>query len=85
MIHQFVAKLAEGENGMKTAAFVERLYGRATDSTCSSRDGDLFVAFDREADSLESALRTAIADIVAAGGTVASIEIEREEIQWLEA
>ncbi len=84
MVHQFTAKLSEPESGTETTSFCERLYGRAADATSSSRGGVVLVSFDREAESLEQALRSAIADIVAAGGTVASVEIEREEIvQWL--
>lgn len=84
MIHQFTAKLSEPESGPETTSFCERLYARAADVTSVSRGGVVLVSFDREAESLEQALRSAIADIVAAGGTVASVEIEREEIvQWL--
>ncbi len=84
MIHQFTARLTEPEAGSDTTAFCERLYAHATDATCSSRGGVVCVSFDRESESLETALRSAIADIVTAGGTVAAIEIEQEEIvQWL--
>ncbi len=84
MVHQFTAKLSDPESGAETTSFCERLYARATDVTSASRDGLVLVSFDREAESLEQALRSAIADIVAAGGTVSSVEIEREEIvQWL--
>ena len=84
MVHQFTAKLSEPESGLETTTFCERLYARAADATSASRGGTVLVSFGREGDSLEQALRSAIADIVAAGGTVNSVEIEREEIvQWL--
>ena len=84
MVHQFTAKLLEPESGGETTNFCERLYARAADATSASQGGTVLVSFDREAESLEQALRSAIADIVAAGGTVDSLEIEREEIaQWL--
>lgn len=84
MAHQFTAKLSDPESGTETTNFCERLYALATDATSTSRGGVVLVSFDREAESLEQALRLAIADIGAAGGTVASAEIEREEIvQWL--
>ena len=84
MTHQFTAKLADPEAGLATTEFCERLYAQAADATCASRGGAVCVTFDREAESLETAVRSAIADIVAAGGTVAAVEIEQEEIvQWL--
>ena len=85
MIHQFNAKIVEPESGSATTGFAERLYGIASDATCRSKGTTVFVEFDRDADSLEQAIRSAIADIVQAGGTVASVEIEQPEIsQWLQ-
>ena len=84
MIHQFTARVADPEAGLATTEFCDRLYGRAADATCSTRGGVVRVSFDRDAESLETAVRSAIADVVAAGGTVASVEIEQQEIgQWL--
>jgi hypothetical protein len=84
MIHQFTAKLADPKSGTETTNFCERLYARATDATGGSRGGIVTVSFDREAESLEQALRSAFANIVAAGGTEDSVEIELGEIvQWL--
>ena len=84
MVHQFTAKLVEPESGATTTAFADRLYEIADDITCVSFGTTVIVEFDREADSLEQAIRSAIADIVHAGGTVASVEIEHAEIaQWL--
>ncbi len=83
MNHEFIAKLTEPESGTATTEFAERLYGIASDLTCISRNGIVFVEFDRDATSLEQAIRSAIADIVKAGGTVASVEIEKDEIAQL--
>lgn len=77
MTHQFTARLTDPEAGSGTTEFCDRLYGCAADATCASQSGVVCVSFDREAESLETAVRSAIADIVAAGGTVASVEIER--------
>ena len=82
-IHKFIAKLTEPESGPATSEFAERLYGIASDLTCVSRNGTVFVECDRDATSLEQAIRSAIADIVQAGGTVESVEIEKDEIAQL--
>jgi hypothetical protein len=48
------------------------------DATPSSSGGVTRVAFDREARSLEDAIRSAIANVQAAGCTVARVEIDAE-------
>jgi hypothetical protein len=84
MMHQFTAKLATVETGPETTALAERLYGIATDALFVSRDGEVCVTFDRDADTLEEAVRSAIADIARAGARVLKIEIEHEEFAaWL--
>lgn len=80
MMYRFTAKLAEVECGVETAALVERIYGLAGDATCHSQNGVVWVAFDREASSLEQAFRSAIGDIVQAGSRVASVELDQEEL-----
>lgn len=48
------------------------------DGSPFSSDGVAAVGFDREADSLESAIRSAVADVQKAGCTVQKVEIERD-------
>ena len=84
MIHQFTARLATTETGHDTTALAERLYGIATDILFVSRGGEVFVTFDRDADTLEQAVRSAIGDVARAGARVLKIEIEHEEFAaWL--
>ncbi|MCY2989848.1 MAG: hypothetical protein NTY19_18545 [Planctomycetota bacterium] len=84
MIHQFTARLATAEAGPDTTALAERLYSIANDALLASRGGEVFVAFDRDADTLEQAVRSALADITRAGARVLKIEIEHEEFAvWL--
>jgi hypothetical protein len=84
MIHQFTARLATAESGPETTALAERLYRIATDALFVSRNGEVCVTFDRDADTLEDAVRSAIADVARAGARVLKIEIEQEEFAaWL--
>jgi hypothetical protein len=84
MIHQFTAKLATAETGSETTALAERLYGIAANALFVSRNGEVCVTFDREANTLEDAVRSAIADIARAGARALKIEIEHEEFAaWL--
>lgn len=46
------------------------------DGTIVTREGRTFVAFDREAKSLEEAIRTATKDVRAAGLDVGQVEME---------
>jgi hypothetical protein len=48
------------------------------DGSPFSSDGVAAVGFDREADSLESAIRSAVADVQKAGCTVQKVEIESD-------
>jgi hypothetical protein len=57
-----------------------RLYAVCTDATAVSRDGVAFLHFDRSAASLEEAMRSAVADVMAAGCTVAKLEIAADEL-----
>ena len=45
------------------------------DGTIVTRKGETFIAFDREADSLEQAIRVATADVRAAGFDVKRVEM----------
>jgi hypothetical protein len=46
------------------------------DGSFASRDGRAWLHFDREADSLEDAIRSAIADIQSAGLTASTVEMD---------
>jgi hypothetical protein len=53
------------------------------DGSPGSCEGVSHVAFDREAASLEEAIRSAVADVRRAGYDVARIEMDREELEEL--
>ena len=54
-----------------------------SDGTLCSSSGSAYIHFDRESDSLEKAIRTAIADINSTGLEIDHIEINREELaEW---
>jgi hypothetical protein len=57
----------------------ERLFGAGCDdgTPCSS-EGQAWIGFRRQAESLEAAIRSAIADVQKAGCTVARVQIEAE-------
>lgn len=61
-------------------AEADALYGRCKDGTLISAAGVTYLDFDREADSLETAIRTAIADVNASGFRVTRIEIEADTL-----
>jgi hypothetical protein len=54
----------------------EALYAQMDDGAISTRGGVSRIAVDREAESLESAVRSAIGQVNAAGLTVERVEIE---------
>lgn len=56
----------------------DALYGRCKDATLITEEGVTFLDFDRRADSLEQAVRSAIADVNAAGFRVLRVEIEAD-------
>ena len=58
----------------------DTLYGRCKDGTLITAAGVTFMDFDRQASSLDEAVRSAIADINAAGFRVARIEIEADTL-----
>ncbi len=64
-----------------TAADADRLYGAGCDdASILTRDGVTMVQFDREAPTLEEAIRSAIANVECAGFVVSRVEIERDEL-----
>jgi len=64
-----------------TDAMADRLYtSGCDDGTPGSSEGVVSIRFNRDAASLESALRTAVGDVQAAGHRVARIEFEPHEL-----
>lgn len=57
----------------------------ASDSTCGISNGQLFVDFDRQAASLEDAIRSAHRNVQAAGLRVLRCEMEEAEMAWAKA
>ena len=54
-----------------------------SDGSLASGDGQAWIGFDREADSLLSAVRSAIANIGQVGLKIDRVEIDQEEVaQW---
>jgi hypothetical protein len=58
----------------------DALYARCKDGTLITSQGVTYMEFDRQADSLDEAVRSAISDINAAGFHVARIEIEADSL-----
>ena len=59
--------------------FVEQLFeAGCDDGTPSSSEGTLCIDFNREASDLESAIRSAISNVSAAGGVVDRVEIDAD-------
>lgn len=56
------------------------LYGRCKDGTLITAAGVTYMDFDREADSLDEAVRSAIGDVNAAGFRVTRVEIEADTL-----
>ncbi len=59
----------------------DRIYGVCDDST-ATRDGEgrLLLEFDRDAKTLEDAIRSALADVTSVGATPRSISIETSDL-----
>jgi hypothetical protein len=75
MVYQFTVVLA-GQDVM-TPDMAEALYeAGCDDGNPWSSDGVAAVAFDRDAERLETAIRSAVADVQKAGYTVKRVEIE---------
>jgi hypothetical protein len=62
-----------------TAELADRLFAAGCDDgTPSQRSGIVHIGFSREASDLESAIRSAIADVAKAGCIVTRVEIEAD-------
>jgi len=55
---------------------IDALYARCKDASVESAGETSFVHFDRHADSLDEALRAAVADVQSLGHVIALIEVE---------
>ena len=64
-------------------SLVDVVYGLCEDASASSRDGMLSIAFDREADSMDAALRSAIEQLRIAGCVIDHITIESDSLAAL--
>jgi hypothetical protein len=58
----------------------DALYARCKDATLVTAGGVTYLDFDRQADSLDSAVRSAIADVKAAGFRVARVEVDADSL-----
>lgn len=76
---RFDFKLVLGQNEVDEAQ-ADALYARCKDGTLITDAGVTYMDLDRQADSLEEAIRGAIADINAAGFHVARVEIEADSL-----
>ncbi len=66
-----------------TEDMADAIYGRAADSGVSSRDGSVTVHFDRDAQTLDQAIRSAAADLRSVGYEVDRVTIDDEELSAL--
>ena len=62
------------------ADVVDRLYRVCTDATATSCDGRLLIAFDRDAESLDAAIRSALGDLLVVGCDATTVTIEAESL-----
>ncbi len=77
MIYEFTVVLADQD--VMTVDMAEALYAAGCDDGHPwSSEGVAAVTFDRESDRLESAIRSAVADVQKAGYTVKRVEIEED-------
>ncbi len=80
--YEFVVTLAKGAE--HSDELVEALYeAGCDDGSVWSSEGVVQIGFTRQADSLEEAIRSAIADVQKAGCTVARLEMEPEALAAL--
>ena len=55
---------------------LDAFYGKVNDASVAGGDGETFIHFDREADSLDDALHSAISDLLSEGWHVRKISVE---------
>lgn len=64
---------------------IDAFYGKTGDATVAGSEGKTLVHFDREAQSLDEALRSAVADLQAQGWQVREISVEPDCVLPLSA
>jgi|ETNmetMinimDraft_20_1059909.scaffolds.fasta_scaffold44913_2 hypothetical protein len=60
-------------------ATIDQLYARCSDASAGKNNGQCYVAFDREADSLELAIQSAVADLRSANIEPVRLEMDVPE------
>ncbi len=75
--HEFTLILTRDPNEEEA----DKLYGTFNDGTISTIAGVPQIHFHREAEMLESAIRSAIGDVQSAGFDVARVEMEPDMVQ----
>ena len=55
---------------------IDAFYGKTADASVAASEGKTLIHFDREADSLDEALRSAVADVQDAGWQVCEITVQ---------
>jgi hypothetical protein len=63
-----------------TDPLADRMYGACPDATIASSSGRAWMDFDREADTLQSAIHSAVADARRLGLGVGRVEIEEQDL-----
>ena len=81
MVWRFIAHIKDLEEFNDVLA--DALYERCPDASLFSSCGHAKIGFDREAPSLQAAIRSAVADVTQAGVVVSSIEIIEEDLAEL--
>lgn len=74
-LYSFTIKIDESLDDLDV---VDAFYGQVDDASISGSRGETFIHFDREADSLDNALNSALSQVLAEGWHVAEISVEPE-------
>lgn len=75
MIWQFTIRL-KGTDALSDEQFEALFAAGCTDAVPASSCGEAWIDFDREAESLEAAMRSAVKEVRQAGLTIARVEVE---------
>ncbi len=68
------------QDAITDEADMDAIYARCKDATIATQGDITLVHFDRDADTLDQAVRSAIADINAAGFRVARVEMDVDSL-----
>ncbi len=71
------------EESIDNLDVLDAFYGKLQDASVASGDGRTYIHFDREADSLDDALHSAIADLLSEGWHVRKISVEPDCVRPL--